>query len=82
MLFVKKSQPAPSCLESEKIKANGDYKCGDVLIRLKDYFKNKCYICEYSKPENINIEHLISHRGNKDLKFSWDNLIWSCGHCK
>jgi hypothetical protein len=81
MVFFEKSQPAPTCLEHEKTKAKGDYKCGDVLPRLKSDFKNKCYICELKKPTNINVEHFIPHKGDKDLKFDWDNLFWSCSHC-
>ena len=41
MVFQEKSQPAPPCLTNEKKKANGDYKCGQVLERLKANFKNK-----------------------------------------
>lgn len=81
MLYFKKSQPAPSCLESEKLKVNGDYKCCDVLERVKSDFKNKCYICEYKEPITINIEHFIPHKENKDLKFDWNNLFWACSHC-
>lgn len=81
MVHFAKSQPAPTCLEAEKAKANGDYKCGDVLDRIKTDFKNKCYICEYKEPESINVEHFIPHEGDKDLKFDWNNLFWSCSHC-
>ena len=81
MLFFEKSQPAPACLKIEKKKANGDYKCGDVLPRLKKDFKNKCYICEQKEPTSINVEHFIPHKGDSELKFSWDNLFWSCAHC-
>ena len=81
MLYFDKSQPAPDCLEIEKQKVSGDYKCGDVLDRIKDDFKNKCYICEISKPHCINVEHFRPHKGTKDLKFSWENLFWSCAHC-
>lgn len=81
MLFFEKSRPAPACLELEKNKRNGDYKCGDVLARLKCDFKNKCYICELKEPESINVEHFIPHKGDAELKFSWDNLFWSCSHC-
>lgn len=81
MVFFEKSQPAPACLETEKAKANGDYKTGETLIRIKDDFKNKCYICEYKEPESINVEHFIPHEGDKTLKFDWNNLFWSCGHC-
>lgn len=81
MLFFEKSQPAPECLEQEKKKENGNYKCGDVLERLKQDFKNKCYICECSKPHSINVEHFRPHRGDKELKFAWSNLFWACAHC-
>lgn len=81
MVYFEKSQPAPDCLETEKAKANGDYKCGNVLTRIKDDFKNKCYICEYKEPETINVEHFRPHEGDNNLKFSWDNLFWSCSHC-
>ena len=81
MIYFEKSQPAPECLEKEKLKQNGDYKCGDVLNRLKDDFKNKCYICETKEPTNINVEHFKSHSENPDLKFDWNNLFLACGHC-
>jgi len=81
MIYFEKSQPAPECLEREKSKANGDYKCDDVLDRLKCDFCNKCYICEMSSPQSINVEHFVPHENNVDLKFSWDNLFWSCAHC-
>lgn len=81
MIYFEKSQPAPKCLEVEKAKKSGDYKCGDVLDRLKSDFHNKCYICEMSKPASINVEHFVPHEGDAELKFSWDNLFWSCAHC-
>ncbi len=81
MLYFKKSQPAPECLEREKTKASGDYKCGCVLARTRDDFKNKCYLCEYKEPESINLEHFVAHRGDLDLKFDWNNLFWACAHC-
>jgi uncharacterized protein (TIGR02646 family) len=81
MVHFEKSQPAPECLETEKVKASGDYKCGDVLERIKTDFKNKCYICGYKEPVTINVEHFRPHKGNNDLKFRWENLFWSCSHC-
>ena len=81
MVFLEKSQPAPDCLQVEKAKVNGDYKCQNVLERIKTDFKNKCYICEYKEPTTINVEHFRPHQGNKDLKFDWNNLFWSCSHC-
>lgn len=81
MVYFEKSQPAPDCLETEKTKAKGDYKCSNVLERIKTDFKNKCYICEYAEPTTINVEHFIPHKEDKELKFDWNNLFWSCGHC-
>lgn len=81
MVYIEKSQPAPDCLEKEKAKANGDYKCSNVLDVIKNDFKNKCYICEYKEPVAINVEHFVPHEGDKDLKFDWKNLFWSCAHC-
>lgn len=81
MVFFEKSQPAPECLEVEKAKSNGDYKCANVLERIKNDFKNKCYICEYKEPLVINVEHFRPHQGDINLKFNWNNLFWSCSHC-
>ncbi|MBF0337342.1 MAG: HNH endonuclease [Nitrospirae bacterium] len=81
MVNVKKSQIAPDCLEIEKIKPNGDYKCGEVIKKVAEEFKNKCYICEYKGPTGINVEHFIPHEGNKDLMFDWKNLFYACWHC-
>ena len=75
MVFQEKSQPAPPCLAKEKQKATGDYKCGDVFERTKTDFKNKCYICENKEPITINIEHFRPHKGDKKLKFDWNNLF-------
>jgi HNH endonuclease len=80
MINFTKSQPAPACLAVEKVK-NGEYKCGDVLERLNDDFHRKCYICEDKDLTSINVEHLIPHRGDIDLKFDWDNLCLACYHC-
>lgn len=81
MMYFPKSMPPPSCLEKEKEKADGDYKCGNVLQRLKTDFENKCYICEFKEPPTINVEHFVPHKGNKDLKFNWANLFWACARC-
>jgi len=81
MINLEKSQPSPPCLETEKEKAYGDYKCGQVLQRLYNDFHNKCYICEYKAPSSINVEHFIPHKEDKNLKFDWDNLFLACAHC-
>lgn len=81
MVYFEKTQPAPPCLEIEKGKVNGDYKCDNVLNQIKIDFKNKCYICEYKEPISINVEHFRPHQGDLELKFNWNNLFWSCSHC-
>ena len=81
MINIKKSKPAPLCLSEEKKKTNGDYKCGEVLTRLKNDFHNKCYLCEEKEPSSINVEHLFPHKGDKNKKYDWNNLFWSCVHC-
>jgi hypothetical protein len=81
MINIVKSMPPPKCLEEEKKKAKGDYKCGDVLERIKNDFKNKCYLCEYKAPPSINVEHFVPHKGDIGLKFDWSNLFWACAHC-
>ncbi|MCP5046806.1 MAG: HNH endonuclease, partial [bacterium] len=67
--------------ERRKEKSRRRLQMRGVLERVKRDFKNKCYICEYKEPPSINIEHFLPHRGDKDLKFDWDNLFWSCAHC-
>ena len=81
MIYLPKSATVHPCLEKEKAKANGTYHCGEVLETLKNDFKNKCYICEYKEPTTINIEHFKPHKGDKELKFDWNNLFYCCGHC-
>lgn len=83
MINIVKSQPAPLCLADEVKKANGDYKCGDVVIRIRNDFFNKCYICETKAPTTINVEHFKPHKSGKLklLKFDWNNLFYVCAHC-
>jgi hypothetical protein len=81
MINIERSTPPPQCLEKEKSKADGDYKCGDVLERLVNDFHGKCYLCENTEPHKIEIDHFLPHRGNKELKFDWNNLFLACGHC-
>jgi hypothetical protein len=81
MIYIQKTQPAPICLALEEAKANGTYNCEGVLQQNKIDFKNKCYLCEDKEPHSINTEHFIPHRGNKNLKFQWNNLFYCCSHC-
>lgn len=82
MVYFEKSQPAPACLESEKAKPSGTYRCGEVGDRLQVDFRNKCYLCESRGITAINVEHFRPHRGkNRDLEFDWNNLFFCCVHC-
>ncbi|WP_298672579.1 hypothetical protein [uncultured Megasphaera sp.] len=82
MVKCDKSPIAPASLEIEKAKGNsGSYRNDDVVKQLKTDFHDKCYICELKGLQDPEIEHLTPHKGNLDLKFDWNNLFWSCGHC-
>lgn len=81
MIYFEKTQPAPVCLATEKVKVSGTYNCGTVLKTLRTDFKNKCYICEYKDIPSINIEHFIPHEGDINKKFDWNNLFYACSHC-
>ncbi len=81
MVYFEKSQPAPLSLAIEKKKDSGSYREQDVISALNKDFKNKCYICEQKQSTTFNVEHFISHKNDKDLKFNWNNLFLSCGHC-
>lgn len=81
MVKVERSYPAPSSLQREKKKADGSYSEMDVVKQLEHDFRGKCYICEIKPLMDPEVEHLIPHKGNADLKFDWDNLFLSCYHC-
>jgi uncharacterized protein (TIGR02646 family) len=81
MVYFPKSKTPPPSLAIEKTKANGSYRKDDVLKQLCSDFKEKCYICEKKGLTDVNIEHFIPHRGDKTLKFSWENLFLACYHC-
>lgn len=81
MINIARSQPVPACLDLEKTKANGSYKCGDVVGRIHDDFHGKCYLCEENDLHDRQVEHLIAHKGDLNLKFDWENLFLSCSYC-
>ena len=67
--------------EGIRIKAEDDYRGGPVFELLVRDCRNKCYICEDKELTGLNVEHRISHKGDKTLKYDWDNLFISCAHC-
>lgn len=81
MIHIKRTYPEPLALTGERKKNNGNYRHKDISETIQKLFHNRCYLCE-DIPQSINIEHLVPHRdSNHALKFSWDNLFWSCAHC-
>ena len=58
-----------------------DYRSGIAYKMLENDQHRKCYICEDSVHTSPNVDHLIPHKGNPDLKYKWDNLFLSCHHC-
>lgn len=57
------------------------YNTLEVNDALYEIFYNKCYICENKHGSSYQIEHLIPHKKNKDLKYDWNNLFLACAHC-
>lgn len=76
MFNVVRNEPAPASLANKR-----KYDSQDVLEALNRVFHKKCYICETKEPQDINVEHFVSHQGDIDLKFDWNNLYLSCGRC-
>jgi uncharacterized protein (TIGR02646 family) len=81
LIYIEKSQPAPTSLVVEKSKKSGTYRTQEVIDRVSADFHDKCYICESVKPNGINVEHFVPHHNNRDLMFDWNNLFYSCVHC-
>ena len=81
MVYFEKSQPAPASLAIEKNKVSGSYREPDVMKQLRIDFHDKCYICESKGLTAVNVEHFLPHRGDKELKFDWNNLFYACSHC-
>ena len=77
---TEKSQKAIESLKIEKAK-NGSWNTPEVNAALKEMFHGKCYICEDKESGSYQIEHLIPHRRNIELKYDWNNLFLACAHC-
>lgn len=71
---TEKSQRAADSLQNAK-KCNRSYNTPEVNAALKELFHGKCYICENKQITSYNIEHLIPHHENPDLKYDWNNLF-------
>lgn len=77
MFFVNRDPQAPNSL-SKTIK---DYRTEEVITKLNKMFFGKCYLCEKDNISDIEVEHLIPHKNNENLKYDWNNLFYSCSRC-
>ncbi len=77
MIYVQKTSSIPSSLIRQT-----SYRESDVIEQLNSDFYGKCYICEQKESiTTYHVEHFIPHRGDDTLKYDWNNLFLSCGHC-
>lgn len=78
---TEKARKAVSILQAAR-EGDSGYNKREVNEALIEMFRGKCYICENKDGiSSYQIEHLIPHRGNLELKYDWNNLFWSCAHC-
>lgn len=75
-----KTRNAVISLQDAKRKG-ASYNTPEVNRALYEIFHGKCYICENKEGSSYQIEHLKPHKGNRDLKYDWNNLFWVCAHC-
>ena len=79
---TKKSQKAIESLQEQKAKGkSGTYNTPEVNAALQEMFYGKCYICERKGIESMEIEHLVPHKEDINLKYDWNNLFLVCHHC-
>lgn len=78
---TERARAARESLEKEKLK-NGTYNTPEVVAALSEMFRGKCYICENKcEISSYQIEHLIPHKDDAELKYGWNNLFLACAHC-
>lgn len=70
-----------SSIPNTLLNGKKDYRAEEVVSKLNKMFFGKCYLCEKDKLQDAEVEHLIPHRGNEDLKYDWNNLFYSCSRC-
>ena len=62
------------------IKNDNDYRSGEIFRVLLEDCHHKCYICEI-KPIPPEVEHRLTHKGDEELKYDWNNIFYSCRYC-
>lgn len=85
MIKIERKETEKTKLAVEALKVakerGSTYNTEEVNAALSEIFHGKCYICEGKDITSCQIEHLIPHRQNEELKYDWNNLFWSCAHC-
>lgn len=76
------SEEIARLLDTARVRDNENvYRGGPVYEQIKADFHGKCYLCEDDEITAIQIDHLEPHRGDRDKKYNWRNLFFSCAHC-
>lgn len=78
MVKVTRTQTPPAPLAKQ---TSDCYRDKEVVRQLEKDFNGKCYLCERDRLQSVEVEHLIPHGGNMDLKCKWENLFLCCAHC-
>ena len=76
MVKLTKRPSPPKPITDEK-----HYRSNPNFNALVEDCLGKCYICENGNATTLNVEHRIPHHGDDKLKYDWNNLLLSCGHC-
>ncbi|MEZ8504559.1 HNH endonuclease [Vibrio splendidus] len=75
MFKVKRPKVAPAGLIKK-------YDSEDVVLKLRDIFYGKCYLCESKWPSAPEVEHFVPQSLDpKRLTTDWDNLFYACRRC-
>ena len=76
MIKLDKRPIPPKPITSEK-----HYRSAPNFSAIVEDCFGKCYICENDNATTLNVEHRVPHRGDESIKYDWNNLFLSCGHC-
>ena len=85
MIKIERKPTEKALLAQEDLKLAREkgttYNTDHVNEALREMFHGKCYICENKEATSFQIEHLIPYKGDVELKYDWNNLLWACAHC-
>lgn len=69
----------------DELNNKSKYDSADIYNQIIIDSYNKCYLCGQYQEEirSERIEHFIPHEDGKyiELKYDWNNLLFSCDHC-